>query len=113
MPILQARRHAKDSVEAMTNGMTPSIADDLRWVDETLAAHEASSELYIAGDTFTIADIQLAWTCQLVFLFKVGLQDTSTYPHIERWLRQLSKRPAYIDAASDGYHALAWPPASK
>jgi len=110
LPSILAGRHAKDSAAAIGLGMAPTIAADLRWIDETLAA-SSTDELYIAGPHLTIADIQLAWSVQVVFKFKLGFKETAEFPHIERWLQQLSARPAYIAACADGFHdGLAWPP---
>ena len=109
MAMYNARKHAKDGSAAVEAALTPAIANDLRWIEQTIASN-GGSELYIASSHLTIADIHLSWPVQILFRFKMGVADTSAYPHVERWLTQLSQRPAYIAACADGFHdGLAWP----
>ncbi|MCX8520868.1 MAG: glutathione S-transferase [Rhodoferax sp.] len=55
-----------------------------------LDAH-LSQQPYMAGATFTMADIPLATDVQRWLALP---QQRPTYPHVERWLAQITQRPA-------------------
>ncbi len=62
-------------------------------LDRRLADHR-----YIAGDTYTIADIAIwPWYGVLVLgkLYGAGeFLDTASYAHVNRWTREIAERPA-------------------
>lgn len=47
---------------------------------------------YIAGDTFSIADMALA---PLLYPWREVCHDRPDFPHIERWFARIETRPAY------------------
>ena len=49
---------------------------------------------YIAGDTFSIADMALA---PLLYPWREVCHDRPDFPHIERWFALIETRPAYRD----------------
>lgn len=49
---------------------------------------------YIAGDTFSIADMVLA---PLLYPWREVCHDRPDFPHIERWFALIETRPAYRD----------------
>lgn len=54
-----------------------------------------------------LADVrQLAWTVEWI-RGKQLIDLGKGYPHTDRWLQQLARRPAYQAAAADGLHAFA------
>ncbi|MBT0384230.1 glutathione S-transferase family protein [Morganella morganii] len=49
---------------------------------------------YIAGDTFSIADMALV---PLLYPWREVCHDRPDFPHIERWFARIETRPAYRD----------------
>ncbi|MGJ7384937.1 glutathione S-transferase family protein, partial [Morganella morganii] len=49
---------------------------------------------YIAGDTFSIADMAMA---PLLYPWREVCHDRPDFPHIERWFARIETRPAYRD----------------
>lgn len=69
------------------DNMMESLAKDMAYANATLAARP-----YIAGDTFTAADIMISLPLLAPKQFAASLP---AHPHVEAYLDRLSARPAY------------------
>jgi GST-like protein len=69
------------------------VKRQLDLLDKQLAAHP-----YIAGDTYSIADIAIwPWYGNLVLgaLYNAAeFLDVNSYPHVQRWAEAIAQRPA-------------------
>lgn len=77
-----ARSGAGGEVKQSLNRLIAMLNDDLAQRD------------YIAGDTFSIADMALA---PLLYPWREVCHDRPDFPHIERWFALIETRPAYRD----------------
>lgn len=57
-----------------------------------LAEQQLASNTYLAGDTFSIADITLL--CALDFARVIKLKAGDEHPNLKRWYQQVSSRPS-------------------
>lgn len=71
-----------------------------RYVDETarlygVLDHALAANAYVAGDSFSIADIAIyPW----VVPHAVQQQDLADFPHLKRWFDTLGQRPSVVRA---------------
>ncbi|TKB58302.1 glutathione S-transferase family protein [Ferrimonas aestuarii] len=86
---------------AVSAYLQPNLSKMLGHIDNTL-----SNSMWIAGNQLTAADIVIGY-CLEVAQVRVDFGDD--YPHIERYLLQMRKRPAYQRALqkSGGFSPLA------
>lgn len=54
--------------------------------------HKLADKKYVAGNNFTLGDINTASVVGLCPLIGVNLE---TYPHIKNWLTSMNERPAF------------------
>lgn len=86
--------YAKEKQEYPINRFTMEVKRQLDVLNNELAKHT-----YIAGETYTIADIAIfTWYGNLVLGFLYGdsatfLNVEEDYPHVMRWAKQISERP--------------------
>ena len=85
--------YAPEKLEYPINRFTMEAKRQLDVLDKQLAKHE-----YIAGDEYTIADMAIwPWYGALALgrLYDAAeFLQVDDYPHLQRWARQLDKRPA-------------------
>lgn len=85
--------YAPEKFEYPINRFTMEVKRQLDLLDKQLATHT-----YIAGDTFSIADIAIwPWYGNLVLgaLYNAAdFLDVSSYPHVQRWAQAIAQRPA-------------------
>ena len=79
------RAARSDRVEELKQSLNRLIA----MLNDDLAQRD-----YIAGDTFSIADMALA---PLLYPWREVCHDRPDFPHIERWFALIETRPAYRD----------------
>lgn len=56
---------------------------------------ELTAHAFVVGDTFTLADINIASTFEYATMAKF---DLASYPHISAWLERAYARPSYTSA---------------
>jgi GST-like protein len=85
--------YAPEKFEYPINRFTMEVKRQLDLLDKQLAAHP-----YIAGDTYSIADIAIwPWYGNLVLgaLYNAAeFLDVNSYPHVQRWAEAIAQRPA-------------------
>jgi len=80
---------------AFTN---PEIVRNMAFVEQTLAGHR-----WLAGETFTLADIQMSYALQ------AGVQRTPAgqiHPNIHSYIQRFQARPAYKKAVERGGRSM-------
>jgi ganglioside-induced differentiation-associated protein 1 len=101
----------------------PGAADKIRLYDAYLHRMEQSlaSQLWLVGDTFSMADIAMApYVNRLAALAMEGIWTGGRLPKVEQWFQRVRRRPTFaagfIDwmprALADEMHAngkLSWP----
>lgn len=76
--------------EAAEEKAVAALPAKLRVIEDRLA-----SAPYLAGDRFTLADVNAASVMQYAGLASFSL---AAFPHLTAWLEKLSARPAYVAA---------------
>lgn len=76
--------------EAAAKTAEEKLAQPLRVLDGALAGKK-----YLLGDTFTIADLNVASVLSWALFAKVDLTKT---PNAERWLKECCARPSFVKA---------------
>jgi glutathione S-transferase len=79
---------------AVTARASKGLARPLGVLNDTLAANE-----YLLGDSFTIADLNVAAVMDLLGMVKF---DLSAWPNVERWLTTCHARKSYSRAKAVG-----------
>ncbi|SEQ30431.1 GST-like protein [Pseudomonas sp. NFACC02] len=87
--------YAPEKIEYAINRFTMEAKRQLDVLDRRL-----SESPYMAGDTFTIADIAIwSWYGQLALGNVYSAAEflaTEEYTHVQRWAKEIAKRPAVI-----------------
>lgn len=76
--------------EALASAAEARLAQPLRVLDGALAGRK-----YLLGDSFSIADLNVAAVLSWALFSKLDLTPT---PNLERWLRECCARPAFVKA---------------
>jgi GST-like protein len=86
--------HAPEALPYARNRYLKEVERHYRILDARLAASK-----YLAGDTYSIADIALwGWANSAGFIF--GEKGLTDYPHVKRLVDEISARPAAARAAA-------------
>lgn len=80
----------KPSDEALVETSRASVSRTLDVADKTLAQHE-----YLAGSTFSLADVCWMPYAQTLFMTKCGDLITER-PHVAAWWKRVSTRPSWV-----------------
>lgn len=107
LPIWKLRQYCEGSAKAtdalpeIEEKFSGPVQDDFNWLEHELAQERGK---YLVGDSLTAADTMMAFTIQFIIAFDLGLKKGS-WPHINRWLKNVENRPAYKQAvAKTGHH---------
>ena len=85
--------------QAVIAGCLASVAETL----QTLEAWLAAGNVYVAGDDFTIGDINAAFPVNGIS----GRLDMTSFPHVRDWLARCTGRPAWQRVQAIDEAALA------
>lgn len=75
-----------------------NVKRHMELLESRLQGHERilSRQRYLAGDEVTIADFSYLPFGQLLLEINIGFfEDTDKFPHIARWWKEISDRPAF------------------
>lgn len=85
----------KDRMTLMPNAVDEILAvtkEGLEWLDQQIEGRD-----YIAGDTFTLADI--SFFCWMDFVGPMGMGITENMKNLNAWQERIKKRPSALATA--------------
>jgi glutathione S-transferase len=109
LPIWKLRQYCEGSKKAtdilpeIEKKFSGPVQDDFNWLEHELAQGGGK---YLVGDSLTAADTMMEFTIQFIIAFDLGLEKKRSWPHINRWLKNVENRTAYMQAVAKTGHQL-------